>query len=129
MKSVVCPVALHPDGAPRRLAIATHPQIALVHSTLPQAARPENAAAQALFAVGGLETRAALLLGTSDNIVKAERWHFALCRTVPPVRDLWQNADPDGELRRFGWLALDGTAPDDIAQVYQRALDWIRGAL
>lgn len=129
MRLVACPVALHPDGAPRRLAIATQPQIELVQSAIPQDARPENSAAQALYAIGGLETRAALLLGTSDDIVAGERWHFALCRTVPPVRDQWQNAGPDGTLQRFGWLALDDTLPDGLTAPHRRALDWIRAAL
>ena len=112
MRLVACPVALHPDGAPRRLAIATKPQLALV-----------------LYAIGGLETRAALLLGTSDDIVAGERWHFALCRTVPPVRAHWQNAGPDGTLQRFGWLALDDALPDGLTTPHDRALDWIRAAL
>lgn len=129
MRLVACPVALHPDGAPRRLAIATHPQLALVHADIAPDARPENTAAQALYAIGGLETRAALLLGTSDDIVAGERWHFALCRTVPPVRAQWQNPDPNGTLQRFGWLALDDALPDDVSQLHRRALDWIKAAL
>lgn len=129
MRLVACPVALHPDGAPRRLAIATHPQPALVHADIAPDARPENTAAQALYAIGGLETRAALLLGTSDDIVAGERWHFALCRTVPPVRAQWQNASPDGTLQRFGWLALDDTLPEGTMDSHSRAIDWIRAAL
>ena len=129
MKQVACPVALHPDGAPRRLAVAIHPLTALVHCDVPEGSRPEAAAAQALYAIGGLETRAALLLGTSDDIVAGERWHFALCRTVPPVRDRWQNAGSDGQLHRFGWLALDDEPPHDTTAAHQRALEWIRAAL
>lgn len=129
MKHFACPVALHPDGAPRRLAVATYPLTALVRAEVPDGIRPEAAAAHALYDISGLETRAALLLGTSDDIVAGERWHFALCRTVPPVRDRWQNAGPDGTVHRFGWLALDVAAPEGIAQSQQRALDWIRTAL
>ncbi|MCR8824958.1 NUDIX hydrolase [Pseudosulfitobacter koreensis] len=129
MKQIACPVALHPDGAPRRLAVATYPLTALVLSDIAQGIRPEAAAAHALYDISGLETRAALLLGTSDDIVAGERWHFALCRTVPPVRDRWQNAGPDGTLHRFGWLALDDAAHHDFAPTHQSALDWIRAAL
>lgn len=129
MKLVACPVALHPDGAPRRLAIATHPQPALIHAEFAPDARPENTVAQALYAIGGLETRAALLLGTSDAIIAGERWQFALCRTVPPVRAQWQNAGPDGTLQRFGWLALDDPLPDGLTAPHSRAIDWIKAAL
>ncbi|WP_415921433.1 NUDIX domain-containing protein [Tateyamaria sp. SN6-1] len=133
MRQVACPVALHPDGAVRRIPVFEHPQagLQLVKGGVEPEERPERAAARELFEEAGLETRAALLLGQSDDIVTGERWHFALCRIVPPVRDRWQHlcADDGGHLLRFSWVALDAPAPEAFALKYTRAFDWIRTAL
>ena len=133
MRQVACPIALHPDGGLRRIAAFEHPQagLQLVKGGVRDGEAPAAAAARELFEEAGPETRAALLLGQSDEIADGACWHFALCRVVPPVRDRWQHlcADDGGHLFRFFWLPLDETAPDGFDPVYLRALDWIRGAL
>ena len=110
MRLVACPVALHPDGAPRRLAIATKPQLALVHTDIAPDARPENTAAQALYAIGGLETRAALLLGTSDDIVAGQRWHFARCHRCAPTGRTLAPTAPCNALAGWRWTTPCPTA-------------------
>ncbi len=133
MRAVACPVALHPDGMPRRVPVFDHPLAGarLVRGVLRDGEAPERAAARELYEASGLETRAALPLGTSDAITPGTRWHFALCRVAPPVRAAWQHAAPDdgGHLLRFRWHALDDLPPDGMDPAHARALDWMREAL
>ena len=118
MKALACPIALHPDGALLRLARETG--MPLLTTPLHDDTRPDAAAARVLFDRAALETRATLPLGHSEEIVAGERWHFVLCRVVPPVRAHWQHADAQGTLRRFGWQPLDA-AGDDPAVAWLRA--------
>lgn len=121
MADLVCAVALHPDGTPLRVAVdldGPH----LIRTALKPGAAPAPAAARLLYDFAGLETRAALYLGAADLPRLGGRWHFALCRTVSPVRDLWQQAGDDG-VRRFGWHPLGAaTGPDADALVRLAAI-------
>ncbi|QUJ75770.1 hypothetical protein KDD17_12535 [Sulfitobacter albidus] len=116
MITVTCPVALHPDGAPLRIARAD--ALLFAETTQP----PAPAAAHLLFDALGLETRSALPLGTSTDITKGAEWHFILCRIKPPVRETWRHLTPDGTLVTGRWIPLSdaGNHP---------ALDWIRATL
>jgi ADP-ribose pyrophosphatase YjhB (NUDIX family) len=129
-RQVACPVALHPDGAPLRLPMFEHPQAGfqLVKGRVKEGEHPDAAAARELFEESGLETRAALLLGTSDDIQPDVTWHFCLCRIVPPVRDAWVHlcSDDSGHLFRFFWQDLNTDPPTDCDPVFHAALAWIR---
>ncbi|WP_299025378.1 hypothetical protein [uncultured Sulfitobacter sp.] len=131
MRLVACPVALHPDGGIRRIAICQHPtqglQLLSAPSDTEQAATAT--AARHLYAVSGLETRAALPIGTSPDIQPDAHWHFALCRIVPPVRDRWQHlCAHSSQLLQFSWISLDA-AVDGLDAKDARALDWIKTTL
>jgi len=133
MKSVSCPIALHPDGAPRRLPVFEHPKggLHLVTSALITGQNPDTIAARALYANSGLETRHTLTLGTSDKIETNTLWHFTLCRTVPPVREKWAHhcADGGGYLAKYHWLEIDHLLPAAMPQQMQNAIAWIRDTL
>ncbi|WP_300064102.1 NUDIX domain-containing protein [uncultured Roseobacter sp.] len=133
MREVACPVALHLDGVPRRIAAFEHPQagLQLVKGGIEQGERPERAAARELFEEGGLETRAAIYLGESTEIDTGARWQFSLCRLAGPLRERWQHhcADDGGHLFRFFWLELDAPLPEGFAPPFRRAALWIRRAL
>lgn len=126
-----CPIALHPDGTPLRIAAFDHPQAGrqLVKGTVEPGENPAKAAARELFEESGLETKTALKIGESPDIVRGQLWHFALCRIAPPVRDLWQHycEDDGGHLFKFSWQDL-GTR-QGFAQPYQNALTWISNHL
>ena len=132
-RKVACPVALHPDGAPLRLPVFRHPQagLQLVKGGVHADETPAAAAARELFEESGLETRAALPLGTSALIHQDELWHFALCRIVPNVRQTWAHhcRDDGGHLFRFHWHPIADPLPEDAHPVFQAALDWIREQL
>lgn len=133
VREVACPVALHLDGVPRRIAAFEHPQagLQLVKGGIRPGERPEQAAARELIEESGLETRAAIYLGESVEIDADARWHFSLCRLAGPLRDHWQHhcADDGGHLFRFFWLELDAPLPTGFAPPFLRALNWIRSAL
>lgn len=133
MKQVACPVALHPDGANRRIAILEHRHagLQLVSGGIRTDEPPTAAAARKLYEESGLETRAALSLGSSSGINDNQVWHFALCRVVPPVRDHWQHhsAGDGGQLFKFFWMPLDSAPYQGFYPRDLRALDWIRAAL
>ena len=133
MRQVACPIALHPDGAPRRLAVFEHPRAGwqLVKGGLNHGEAPAAGAARELFEESGLETRAAITIGQSDSIEHGANWHFALCRIAPPVRDRWQHlcTDDGGHVFTFEWMALDTDPAHPFDPVFLRALDWIRGHL
>ena len=126
-----CPVALHPDGAPLRIPVFEHPQagLQLVKGTIEPGEDPTRAAARELFEESGLETRAAIPMGTAQ--INDQTWHFALCRLAPPVRDRWKHFCKDdakngeGHLFKFHWHDINAPLP----QPYQQALDWIRSQL
>ena len=124
-----CPIALHPDGTPLRLAAFTHPQagLQLVKGTIEPGENPAKTAARELFEESGLETKSAIFIGDSTDIAPDQHWHFALCRVAPPVRDKWQHvcADDGGHLFKFHWHDLDAPA-QGLARPYQNALDWIK---
>lgn len=128
-----CPIALHPDGTPRRIAAFSHPQAGaqLVKGTIEPGEVPARAAARELFEESGLETRTAMSIGQSDQIVADETWHFVLCRIVPPVREAWQHhcADDGGHLFRFFWQPLDTDMPPEFGLPFQNAVRWIRANL
>ncbi len=128
MRNITCPVALHPDGTPSRLPVFEGPEgdIAVIRGEIRAGERPERAAALRLIEQSGLETRATLILGASDDIEEGARWHFTLCRVVPPVRDWWQHSGAGGALHRFGWATLDDAR---LRGCDARARDWIRGML
>lgn len=123
-----CPIALHPDGAPLRMAAFDHPLAGrqLVKGTVETGENPAKAAARELFEESGLETKSAILIGDSADIVQGQLWHFALCRVAPPVREAWQHFcdDDGGHLFRFFWHPIDA-APTGFATPYQTALGWI----
>ncbi len=133
MRRVAWPVALHPDGAPRRIPAFAHSMagLQLIKGGIRPQERPQAAVARQLFEESGLETRAALPIGQSTGIVGGECWHFALCRLVPPVRDQWQHlcADDGGHLFRFFWLDLDADTPEGFDPHHARVHQWIRAAL
>ena len=133
MRQVACPVALHPDGAPLRIAAFEHPLagLQLAKGGIEPEEPAPRAAARELFEETGLETRAALFLGKSDDIVAGERWHLALCRVAPPVRVEWQHlcADDGGHVFRCFWQTLETPPPDGFDARYLRVLDWIRAAI
>jgi hypothetical protein len=129
MKQIACPVALHPDGATRRIAIFQDPtgSLQLAHTIAPSPQDATGSAARLLYAMSALETRAALPIGTLAT--STEMWHFALCRIVPPVRDQWKHLHAEtGTLLHWTWMPLDapleGLRPQDT-----RALEWITATL
>ncbi len=130
---IACPIPLHPDGFPQRIPVLRHPTAGfrLVKSAINTGERPETAAARALFDQSGLETRSAVMLGTSQSLGDDAQWHFSLCRVVPPVRDQWAHlfAANGRERSEFRWLALDADLPQPFDPICQRALNWIRNAL
>ncbi|MEM7472350.1 MAG: NUDIX domain-containing protein [Pseudomonadota bacterium] len=123
-----CPVALHPDGAPLRIAAFVHPLAGLqiVKGTVEPGEHPASAAARELFEESGLETKSAIAIGDSLDIAPGQHWHFALCRVAPPVRDPWQHhcEDDGGDLFEFFWHPLGGPK-DAFAEPFQNALAWI----
>lgn len=123
-----CPIALHPDGTPLRLAVFTHPKagLQLVKGTVEAGETPAKAAARELFEESGLETKSAISIGDSTDIAADQLWHFALCRVALPVRDAWQHhcKDDGGHLFKFHWHPLD-MPTDGFAPLYQRALAWV----
>jgi hypothetical protein len=124
---IACPVALHPDGTPTRLPVLTRATGGqqLVRIEAADGESPVTAAARALLRQSGLETRAALHMGRSDDIVPGECWHFALCRVVPPVRDRWQHPGAgDGSRLAFQWMTLEQAAAT-LQGRCARALEWI----
>ena len=127
-----CPVALHPDGWPSRLAAFLHPQAGyqLVKGTIEPGEHPDRAAARELYEESGLETRSTLPLGDSADIEEGQIWHFTLCRIAPPARLQWQHftKDDGGHLFKFFWLDLEDEAPNWTPQ-YQAAFNWIKAAL
>ena len=131
MKIIACPVALHPDGATRRIAICQHPTegLQLVKATAPTPQEATGSAARILYVMSALETRAALPIGTSPDIEPNTEWHFALCRIVPPVREIWKHLHTDtNTLLHFKWMPLDAEIEGlTVAEKY--ALDWIRATL
>lgn len=133
MNAVACPIALHPDGATRRIAVFEHPRagMQLVKGYIRPSEQPAAVAARALYEQSGLETRAALPIGSTANNQSDEIWHFALCRIVPPVRDRWQHlcVDDSGHLFKFAWMPLDTPPPQEFDERDLRALDWIRATL
>ena len=133
MRQVACPIALHPDGAPQRLAVFEHPQAGwqLVKGGLRPNEPPTKGAARELFEESGLETRAAIAIGQSDTIQDGANWHFALCRIAPPVRTQWQHfcKDDGGHLFRFEWMDLQAAPKHSFHPIFLRALAWIKAEL
>lgn len=133
MRDIACPVGLHLDGVPRRIAAFEHPQagLQLVKGGVAAGERPEQAAGRELFEESGLETRAAIYLGSSTDIAPETRWHFSLCRLAGPLRPNWQHlcGDDGGHLFRFFWLELEAPLPEGFAPPYTRAFEWIKAAL
>jgi len=111
MKQLACAIALHPDGAPQRLALAqdqTRPPMA----EFDQKAAPF--AARHLFTTLGLETRSAITIGTSTQVAPGYTVHFVLCRIAPPVRPQWKNPQPDGTVITGHWVPFDALPDNDI---------------
>jgi 8-oxo-dGTP pyrophosphatase MutT (NUDIX family) len=127
-----CPVALHPDGAPLRVAAFRHPKAGLqiVKGTVEPGEGVARAAARELLEESGLETRSAIVIGESADIAEGQHWHFVLCRIAPPVRDQWQHycRDDGGHLFTFFWQGFDAPR-DGFAQPSRGALHWIAQAL
>jgi len=128
---MLCPVALHPDGAPLRLPAVTQADgsQALVHCPENPALPRAQTAANALYHQTGLETRNALFIGRDEGqIEQGALWHFYLCRLALPVRDRWQHLAPDQTLNRLGWLEL--SQPHSALKGVDPLLcDWIRSTL
>ncbi len=130
-RAIVCPVALHPDGAPLRIPVFEHPRdsLQIVKGDLKDDESFAKAAARALFEQSGLETRSALYLSGCDTIQKNTVWHFSLCRLAPIARENWQhfhNSD-GGHWLKFTWLSLDDKAL--LQKPYANALAWIKDTL
>lgn len=127
-----CPIALHPDGAPLRIAVFTHQKTGaqLVKGTIQPGDPPAKAAARALFKQSGLETKSAIPIGDSTDIAPNQHWHFALCRVAPPVHDAWQHhcTEEGGHLFKFHWHDVDASAKGFAPQC-QNALAWIAAHL
>ncbi|MEM6595498.1 MAG: DNA mismatch repair protein MutT [Pseudomonadota bacterium] len=123
-----CPIGLHPDGAPLRVAAFVHPKagLKLVEGPIEPGELPARAAARALFEGSGLETKSAIIIGESLDIARDQHWHFALCRVAPPVRDRWQHfcKDDGGRLFKFFWQDLNASR-DGFDEPFRNALDWI----
>jgi hypothetical protein len=104
MKQLTCSVALHPDGMPLRLALATS-------QTLPPMTEFESdaatAAARNLFKTLGLETRSAVTIGISTEIATNSAVHFVLCRIAPPTRQEWKHLQPDSTIITASWVAFE----------------------
>lgn len=131
MKHFACPVALHPDGAIRRIAVYQHPThgLKLVKAAAPDAAEAIATAARILYALSTLETRAAIPIGASHDIGPDEIWYFALCRIVLPVREKWQHLHAETSTRLlFSWMPLDTPSTGFDAQD-MRAVTWIKSNL
>ncbi|MEP5152294.1 hypothetical protein [Planktotalea sp.] len=129
-QAVVCPIALHPDGAPLRVPAYLHPQngLEIIKDTLQSEDHIAHEAAQVLFRLSSLETRHAIAIGQSQEIETGVTWHFALCRLAPVVRDMWQNVNPsDGTLLKFQWFDLSDSPA--LSQTDTNALKWVRNAL
>lgn len=131
LRHMLCPVALHPDGAPLRLPVIVQPDgsQALVHCPETSANNRAQTAADALFIQTGLETRDALLIGHDEGTIeRGALWHFCLCRVTPPVRAQWQHLTRARILNRLSWLnlAADSAAlsPTDAA-----LCAWIKASL
>lgn len=119
MRRLACPIALHPDGAPLRLALAEGqrfpPLVQFDQDAAPITARH-------LLHSLGLETRSAITIGMSTEVAKACAVHFVLCRVAPPVRPRWKHQQPDGTLITAGWVSFDALAANDVT-------DWIKATL
>lgn len=119
MRQLACPIALHPDGAPLRLALAegqSRPAL------IPFDKDAAPIAARHLLHTLGLETRSAITIGMFTEVAKACAMHFVLCRIAPPVRPRWKHQQPDGTLITAGWVAFSALAANDVT-------DWIKANL
>lgn len=134
MSQIVCPVAMHPGGVPLRLVARSTEGGVCLPSGPGSTAR---AAAQLLLTACGVETRAAVDMGHSDDISEGARWHFALCRVAPdPIvthRARWRHVDVDGRPAEVLWMPLIPSDAADVADMWSEAdaaaLDWIRATL
>jgi hypothetical protein len=129
-RHVICPVALHPDGAPLRIPAFKHPKsgLQIIKDDFQQPAHAAHTAAQTLFNVSSLETRNALLIGQSENIQTDTIWHFALCRLAPPVRRAWQHLNRDDKtLLKFQWIEVSN--PPLLHDIDTSALSWMEKTL
>lgn len=119
MKQLACAVALHPDGAPLRLALADG-------QTLPPMAEFTEAAApfaaRHLLNTLGLETRNAIIIGTSEEVAQDSMVHFVLCRTVPPVRPQWKHQQPDGSVITARWISFEELPSNDVMRWITKTL-------
>lgn len=111
MNQLACAIALHPDGAPLRLALGegqtVPPMAEFSHDAAPFAARH-------LYNTLGLETRNAITIGMSAQIAKASSVHFVLCRIAPPVRAQWKHQQSDGTVVVARWVAFEELPPNDL---------------
>lgn len=111
MKQLACAIALHPDGAPLRLALAdgqTLPPMAeFTDTAAPLAARH-------LYNTLGLETRNAITIGSSTQDATASEVHFVLCRIAPPVRAQWKHQQSDGTVVIARWVAFEDLPSNDL---------------
>lgn len=131
MSIIACPVALHPDGTTQRVAVyqTTQGSKHLVKTTTASSNEATRAAAQTLYSMSALETRAALPIGTSADINPDDVWHFALCRIVPPIREQWKHICPDtSALLQFSWMPLGATF-EEFSGADTRALNWVKANL
>ncbi|MEP1767907.1 MAG: hypothetical protein ABJJ53_14870 [Sulfitobacter sp.] len=119
MKHLTCPVALHPDGAPLRLALETGQMLPPFTEFLND---PAPAAARHLFSTLGLETRSAVPIGVSKETVEACTTHFVLCRIAPPTRRQWKHLQPDGTMITAHWVAFEDLPSSP-------RMDWIKANL
>ncbi|MEM6727991.1 MAG: NUDIX domain-containing protein [Pseudomonadota bacterium] len=107
----VCPLVLHPGGAPLRFLAFTHPITGaqIVKGTIEPGEHPTRAAARELWEESGLTAISALELSVREDIWPGERWHFILTRVRGPVPDRFQHfcRDDGGHLFKFWWHDLE----------------------
>lgn len=114
-----CAVALHPDGAPLRLALAVGAEAPPVTDFTHDAART---AALHLLDTLGIETRSAVTIGISSEIANDCDVHFILCRAAPPVRAEWKHRQPDGTVVTAHWVAFDNLPQNPLCE-------WVKATL